>query len=70
MTTNADVVRDVLLNNFDTATTEIASKMNAKDQRIEGLELCFDNALKRIADLEHQLDVVTAALVKERGVPI
>ncbi len=56
MMTNEDRVRDLLSD----ATEIIALKMDIKDQMI-------DNLLVRTRELEHQLDVVTAALVKERG---
>ncbi len=56
MNSNADRIRDLLLDNFDITVAGVAAIVDAKDERI--------------ADLEHQLDVVTAALVKERGVPI
>ncbi len=60
MTTNKDTVLDALIEAAHDATNMIALKMDMKDQMI-------DNLLIRTRELEHQLDVVTAALVKERG---
>ncbi len=56
MNTNDDRVRDNFYSCAEEAISNIGRMLNEKDERI--------------ADLEHQLDVVTAALVKERGVPI
>ncbi len=63
MTTNADRTRDVLLNNFDNATAEIARMMDAKDMLIESV-------LFRNASLEREVDRLQAELVKANGLPI
>ncbi len=39
---NADVVRDVLLNRFDTTTAEIAEMLDAKDRLIVELKTLMD----------------------------
>ncbi len=62
MTTNADRARDVLLNNFDNATAEIARIMDAKDQVI-------DNLLRRVAELQKQIDEMEDVMVSN-GLPI
>ncbi len=62
MTTNADRTRDVLLNNFDNATAEIARIMDAKDQVI-------DNLLRRVAELQKQIDEMEDVMVSN-GLPI
>ncbi len=62
MTTNADRTRDVLLNNFDNATAEIARIMDAKDQVI-------DNLIRRVAELQKQIDEMEDVMVSN-GLPI
>ncbi len=62
MTTNADRTRDVLLNNFDNATAEIARIMDAKDQVI-------DNLVRRVAELQKQIDEMEDVMVSN-GLPI
>ncbi len=56
MTTNEDRVRDNMQTAINNTAMYIAELLDSKD--------------RRIADLEHQLDAVTAALVKERGLPV
>ncbi len=62
MTTNADRTRDVLLNNFDNATAEIARIMDAKDQII-------DNLVRSVAELQKQIDEMEDVMVSN-GLPI